>query len=371
MRDVYVVGVGVTPFVRRSDRLSVDLGADAVRIALADGCVSWADIELVVAGSVGAGMSAGSGLLRRFQRTGVAAINVENASATGSTAFAEAFHAVASGRSDLTMAVGFGSLERELMGSMLTSTAPDLAAISGANLAPVVFALAQRRRSQAYGESPDAAALVAVKNHANGSRNPIAQRGRVLSLADVAESGTVAAPIRRLECCPLGDGGAAVVLSASPPSGPAVRVLASTTRSDGWHPAAGFLPDPAVTRHTVEAAMHLASVRAEDLDVVEVHDAFAVEELDYIEAIGLAEPGTAGDLVARGEFDIGGRVAVSPSGGLLSRGHPGGATGLAQIAEIVEQLRGAAGQRQQPNAAIGLAHMIGAGGVCVVHVLGR
>lgn len=371
MREVHVVGVGTTPFVRRSDRSSSDLGADAVTLALADGGVQWEQVALLVAGAVGAGMSPGSMLLRRFRRTGIPVLNVENASATGSTAFAEAYYAVASGRCDTAVAVGFGSLEHELVRAMMSSGAPDLAAVAGSSLAPVVFALVQSRRSNTYGERPDAAARVAVKNHANGSRNPIAQRGRVVSFAEVVASPIVSAPIHRLECCPLGDGGSAVVLSANSGGAPSVRVLASVSRSDEWHPAGAFLPDPEITRVAASAALRAAGIASEDLDVVEVHDAFAVEELEYIEALGLAEPGSAGELLERGAFDIGGRVAVSPSGGLLSRGHPGGATGLAQIVEIVQQLRGSAGNRQQPNAKTGLAQMIGAGGACVVHVLGR
>jgi acetyl-CoA acetyltransferase len=231
---------------------------------------------------------------------------------------------------DIAVAVGYGSLEAALASAMLGTGPPDLSAVAGANMAPIVFALAQSRRMARFGEDADASARVAVKNHANAARNPMAQRRKDVTLDDVRSSPVIAEPIRRLECCPLGDGAAAVVVTAAG-GGRAVRVMSSVPTSDRWHPAAGFVPDPSATGRTAAVALGQAGVGAADLDIVEVHDAFAVEELEYSEAIGLCGPGEAGEAVASGAFDIGGRVAVSPSGGLLARGHPGGATGLAQI----------------------------------------
>jgi acetyl-CoA acetyltransferase len=150
----------------------------------------------------------------------------------------------------------------------------------------------------------------------------------------------------------------------------AVRVLASVTRTEHVYPGGGNW-DAELTRETTFQAYAEAGVGSDDLDVVELHDAFTIEELLYVEAMGLCAPGEAAGLVARGDFDIGGRCAVSASGGLLAMGHPIGPTGVGQIAEITRQLRGEAGVRQQPDARTGLAHMVGVGAVCVVHVLQR
>ena len=157
-----------------------------------------------------------------------------------------------------------------------------------------------------------------------------------------------AEPLRRAECCPIGDGAAAVVVTAEPPQsgGLAVRVAAATSGTDQWHPAASCAPDPEITRRVADTAYRLAGITADDLDLVELHDAFSVEELQYLEDLGVCPPGQAGKQLLDGQFDVGGRVAVNTSGGLIARGHPGGATGLAQIVELTTQIRGAAGQRQ-------------------------
>lgn len=363
-----MTGVGMTPFVRHASAAGPRQGADALRLALADGSIPWSAVELVVAGALGAGMAAAPALVQELVPDGVPTFTVENASATGSSAFAQAWLAVAAGTCDVAAAVGFGSLERAFGG---LDAEPSIASVAFAHLPPVVFALRQARRMHVYGEDASAAASVAVKNFANGARNPLAQRQRTVTLDDVLESPAIADPLRRLECCPLGDGAAAVIVSSTPSAHAAVEIAGSATVTDRWHAAAAFSPDPGTTGRVAALAYAQAGIDASELDVVEVHDAFAVEELDYCEALGLCAPGKAAACVAAGEFDIGGRVAVSPSGGLLARGHPGGATGLAQIVEIVTQLRGAGGARQHPGATTGLAHMIGAGGVGVVHILRR
>lgn len=170
---------------------------------------------------------------------------------------------------------------------------------------------------------------------------------------------------------PIGDGAAAVVLTAEPPpnGGLAVRVAAATSATDKWHPAASCAPDPEITRRVADTAYRLAGITADDLDLIELHDAFSVEELQYLEDLGICPPGQAGKQLLEGQFDVGGRVAVNTSGGLIARGHPGGATGLAQIVELTTQIRGAAGQRQHSGARNGLAQMIGAGGSCYVQIL--
>jgi acetyl-CoA acetyltransferase len=371
MREVDVVGVGMTPFTRRTEEPSSVLAARAVETAVADAGITWADVEHLSVGAVGVALSAAPAVLDHLPPTGVGAVALENASATGSSAFAHAVALVASGAVEVAAAVGYGSLEALLPTGAVRSGPFDLAHASGLDLPPVVFALVAAQRAVRYGAEAASTTGVVIKNRRNAAANPLAQRRRAVTAEDVDSSPVIASPLRVVECCPMGDGAAAVVVAAAGVRPRGVGVLASVTTTDLWHGAGGWLPDPGITARTVERALRDARVGPSNLDVVEVHDAFAVEELEYVEAIGLCSPGRATEAVAAGDFDIGGRVAVSPSGGLLGRGHPGGATGMAQVVEIVDQLRGESGPRQQPGARVGLAHMIGAGGVCVVHVLGH
>jgi acetyl-CoA acetyltransferase len=368
MREVTVAGVGMLPFARSATEPAPVSAGRVITGALDDAGITWGDVGLVVGGTLSGDLTATWQAIHELPWTGVAGLNVTNASATGSSAFRQAYLAVASGSCDVAVAVGFGDLDGGLLAS--AGTGSRLPELTGTNLPPVVFGLVKSRRMHEYGEPAEAAALVAAKNFGNAARNPDAQRQRSVTVDEVMDSPVVSDPLRRLECCPLGTGTAAVVLIASSSRpGPQVRVAASVAGSDGWHPAAPYTPDPDVTTRVAQQAYRAAGIGPDALDVVEVHDAFAVEELVYCEALGLCEVGSAGRQVAAGTFDIGGRVAVSPSGGLLARGHPGGATGLAQIVEAVRQLRGEAGERQHPGARTALTHMIGAGGACVIHVL--
>jgi acetyl-CoA acetyltransferase len=370
-RPVYVTGVGMTPFARAHEVPSRELGANAIREALSDAEIAWPDVELVIVGAVGGEMAIAPSIVHEMAWTGVPTHAVENASATGSAAFHDAYQAIATGRVSCAVAVGCGSLATVLSGAANSRARVDLAAVSGANLPPSAFAMLKRARMHHYGEPDDAALTVVAKNLHNASMNPLAQRRTATTVAELKSSPMFAEPLRRAECCPIGDGAAAVVLTAEPPrdGGSAVRVAAAATATDRWHPAAACTPDPQITRRVADTAYRLADITADDLDVVEVHDAFSVEELQYLEDLGVCRSGQAGAQMLEGQFGIGGRVAVSTSGGLIARGHPGGATGLAQIVELVTQLRGAAGQRQHPSATTGLAHMIGAGGLCYVHIL--
>lgn len=249
--------------------------------------------------------------------------------------------------------------------------------LEGGTIVPFThFALLASQYMSLHGISAEAVAKVAEKNHRNGAHNPYAQRQKRRTMEEIMAD-PISGSLTRLQCCPVGEGAAAVIIASEDAierlgldRRRAIRVLSSATRTERLYgPGEGI--DAALTAETAQLAFGDAGVGPNDLDVLEVHDAFSIEELLYTEALGLCGPGEAASLIANGQFDLGGRCAVSPSGGLLAMGHPIGPTGTGQVAEITRQLRGEAGVRQQPGARTGLAHMVGVGAVCVVHVLQR
>jgi acetyl-CoA acetyltransferase len=372
MRPVYVVGVGLHPYRPPAGGPYLELGLTAVRAALADAGIQWPAVEAAYTGTALLGVAASRPLLRFLGATGIPMVQVENASASGSSAFRMACLDVASGASDVALALGVDQPAPR----PLASDGDGLPSLTAGLLSPPAqFALLADEYQRRHGLEPADIARVAVKNHAAGAANPFAQRRQTPSLDEVLEASPIAGMLTKWQCCPVGEGAAAVLVASEEAlerlgdgGGRAVEVLASAARSERVY-AAGANPDEALTAETARAALEEAEVDADDLDVIELHDAFSVEELIYLEAIGVRGPGEAAAALAAGDFDIGGRTAVSPSGGLLSMGHPIGPTGIGQIAEITRQLRGEAGERQQPEARLGLAHMVGVGSVCLVHVL--
>jgi acetyl-CoA acetyltransferase len=237
------------------------------------------------------------------------------------------------------------------------------------------FALLANAYMHRHNVGPETIAAVAVKNHRNGANNPYAQRQKERTLEEILAGPSISGSLTRLQCCPVGEGAAAVIVVSEEAmqrlginQDRAIRVLASTIRTERVY-SGGKNFDAELTRETVAQVYDEAGITQADLDVIELHDAFSIEELLYVEAMGLCGEGEAAGLLERGDMDIGGKCAVSPSGGLLAMGHPIGPTGAGQIVELTRQLRGEAGVRQQPNARTGLAHMVGVGAVCVVHVL--
>jgi acetyl-CoA acetyltransferase len=371
-RAVYVVGIGLHRYQRKSDTTYVELGLTAAREALIDAGIAWTDVETAYTGTALLGMGASRIMLSRLGSTGIPMAQVENASASGSTAVGQACLDVASGRVDVALALGVDKPRGGL------GAAPGDAGIDnleGGTVVPFThFALLASEYMNATGVTAEQVAGVALKNHRNGAANPYAQRQKVRTISEIMAE-PISGSLTRLQCCPVGEGAAAVLVASADAidrlaldSSRAVRVVASATRSERlYDPGVGI--DAALTAETAHDAFDQAGLGPGDLDLLEVHDAFSIEELLYTEALGLCDPGTAADHLAAGDFDIGGRCAVSPSGGLLAMGHPIGPTGAGQIAEVTRQLRGEAGVRQQPNARVGLAHMVGIGAVCVVHIL--
>jgi acetyl-CoA acetyltransferase len=371
LRPVRVVGVGLHPYQRPSDVPYTALGVHAVRAALADAGLTWRDVESAYTGTATTAMGMSRLMYRHLGSTGIPMAQVENASASGSTAFRQACIEVAAGLVDVAIAVG---VDKPLQLS-LPQRAAGVRDLVGSRVAPIThFALLAERYMHDHGATPEQIALVAVKNSRNGALNPNAQRRKARTLEDVLAPPLISGHLTRLQCCPIGEGAAAVIIASDDAierlgldQARAVRVLSSASRSETVYDGENF--DAALTRETAAQALAEAGVTPADLDIVELHDAFTVEELLYLEAIGISPPGQAARDLEEGQFDIGGRVAVSPSGGLLSMGHPIGPTGVGQICEITAQLRGEAGDRQHPGARIGLAHMVGLGAVCLVHIL--
>ena len=372
LRPVHVVGIGLHRYQKPSETTFVELGLTAVRAALADAALAWPSIESAYVGNATLGMAAGRAMLRYLGATGLSIAQVENASASGSTAFRQACLEVASGVSDVALAVG---VDKAAPITRASSKA-GISSLTGPAMIPAAsFAMMASAYMKDAGIGPEDVARVAVKNHGNAAKNPFAHFQKARTLEEVIREPPVAGCLTRLQCCPIGDGAAAAIVASDAAierlglaRARAVRVVASVSASERLYAPAAWAAEE-LTRETVDRAYDDAKIRAADLDVVELHDAFSIEEILYTEALGLCDAGGGARHLASGKSSIGGDCAVSASGGLLAMGHPLGPTGVGQVCEIARQLRAEAGPRQQPNARWGLAHMVGVGQVCVVHVL--
>ena len=372
LRPVHVVGIGLHRYQKPSETTFVELGLVAVRAALSDARLDWRAVESAYVGQATLGIAAGREFLRYLGATGLSIAQVENASASGSTAFRQACLEVASGISDVALAVG---VDKAAPVSRASSKA-GIPSLTGPAMIPAaVFAMMASAYMHAHDVSAADVARVAVKNHGNASKNPFAHFQRARSLEEVLAEPAIAGCLTRLQCCPIGDGAAAVIVASDDAirrfelaRSRSVRVAASVSTSERLY-AQGEWASQELTRDAAARAYEQAGIGPKDLDVVELHDAFSIEEILYTEAMGLCGPGDGARYLQSGGSAIGGECAVSASGGLLAMGHPLGPTGIGQICEITRQLRGEAGERQHPDARWGLAHMVGVGQVCVVHVL--
>src|SRR5256884_2033685 len=326
MRDVYVAGVAMIRFGRYPERDVPDLGAEAVLLALKDAGLSIKDVELMAAGCLfQANAMGGQRVLQEIGQTGIPVVNVANACATGSTAFREAWMAVASGEYDVALAVGV-----EQMGKMGLLTGGGggsgirTEGVIGSGLMPAVFGQAGMEHMRRYGTTQEQFAKVAVKNHKHSTKNPLSQYQNEVGLEDVLKARMVAYPNTLYMCCPTGDGAAAAVVLSPEKArqlGARVRVLASVLTSDPWTERDLTLPDVStLTRNAARKAYELAGIGPEDLDLVELHDCFATAELLHYENLGLCKDGEAGRMIDEGETAHGGRIPVNVSGGLLSTG---------------------------------------------------
>jgi acetyl-CoA acetyltransferase len=381
LEDVAVLGVGMTRFGVFPERSNLDLAREAGLAALDDAGIGFGDVKEAYHGYIFSGAMTGTRAMKEFGLTGLPATHVENASATGLTAFREAAWAVASGRCDVAMALGFDKMSEATSAPRGRGQGRDV--IDQVILPAAYFSLWAMRRMHERGTKPEHFARIAAKNWNHGALNPLSHRQprETITPEQVLASRKIAEPVTAMMSCPVDDGGACAILARKDlvrklhPDRPLVSVVASVLQTETYSPGHTFMGPvvgPAsMSRDTAREAYEAAGLGPEDVDVVYVHDAYANEELEYYELLGFAPEGGAEKLVEEGATQLGGRIPFNTDGGLIARGHPGGPTGLAQIHEIVLQLRGEAGRRQVENARVGLAHLVGGGSVCAISVLQR
>ena len=363
-----VAGVGMTRFGKYPDRSLADLGREAVLVALDDANLDGSQVQIAYAGHARTGRLQGRengvGQLVLWE-SGIRDIpitSVGNFCASGSSAFREAVFAVLTGLYDVALALGIEKLSsRAERGRPLTSDGMELEGEFGFT-PPAFFAMAAKAYMAETGATPEILAQVAVKNRKHASQNAYAQYRDLITVEDVLSAPMIAEPLTRLSCCPTGDGAAAALVVSEAAARRLglkrlVRVLATSLTSGGYR--AGPLGRFDIDQRAAHAAYEMANIEPRDIDVAEVHDAFTATEIMHYEDLMLCERGNGARMVADGESALGGRLPVSTSGGLLSKGHPLGATGIAQVHEIVTQLRGEGGFRQVAGARTGLTHCVG------------
>lgn len=394
---VWIVGASMTPFGRYPDKDGIDLASEAALDALADAGTPMSAMEVLAVGCLmEASAMAGQRLQKQIGQTGIPVYNVANACATGATAVRTALLAIKAGEADMGLAVGVEKMGKAgLLGPAGQSRAKPtgfspsgrygsvmpVEGVLGTGLMPGVFAQAgMEYASRHAGVGFEQFAKVAEKNHAHSTLNPLAQYQKPFTLEEVMGAEMVAYPNTLLMCCPTGDGAAAVVLCSDAKLKTldpdvrrrAIKISASVLTSDPYVESDAAQPDVStLTKLAAAQAYEAAGVGPRDLDLVELHDCFATAELIHYENLQLCEPGGAGDFIDRRAPWRDGSTPVNVSGGLISKGHPIGATGVANVYEVATHLRGEAGDRQIEGARVGLAHVIGLGSACGVHILER
>ena len=392
--DVWILGIHMTKFGKHPDKDAVDLAADAALHALADGGVRMKDMGVLAAGNLmGAAAGIGQQLQKQIGQTGIPVYNVANACATGATALRTVVMAVKAGEADMGLAVGVEKLAGAglLAGGARKQDAQTwtpsgrygaVAAVDGrigTETMPGVFAQIGVEYGHRYGgTSFELFARISEKNHAHSTLNPLAAYTKRMTLDEIMNDVMIAYPNTRPMCSANCDGAAAAVVVSDPKLKTlsleqrrrAVKIAASVLTTDPWEEACQVLPNVnTLTRRAAKTAYEAAGVGPEDLDLVELHDCFATAELVHYDNLMLCEEGGAADFFNSGASWRDGRTPVNVSGGLQSKGHPIAATGIANIWEICHHLRNEAGDRQIAGARVGLAHVIGLGSACGVHIL--
>jgi len=391
--SVWILGINMTKFGKHADKDTVDLASQAAMAALADAGVSMSDMGVLAAGCLMGGGGIAQQLQKQIGQTGIPAYNVSNACATGATALRVAIMSVKSGECDMGLAVGVEKLSGAglLAGGNRKSDSPNwtpagrYGAVAGTDgrigtdTMPGVFAQVGMEYAHKYGGVDfDTFAKISEKNHAHSTLNPLAAYSKRFTLDEIKNDMMISYPNTRPMCSANCDGAAAAVVVSDAKlktlsleqQRRAVKISASILTSDPWQEACQVLPDVnTLTRRAAEQAYAQAGVGPEDLDLVELHDCFATAELVHYDNLMLCAPGEAGSFFDSGATWRDGKTPVNVSGGLQSKGHPIAATGIANIWEVCHHLRGEAGDRQIEGAKVGLAHVIGLGSACGIHIL--
>jgi len=387
-RKVYVVGVGMTKFEKPGSKAwdYPDMAQEAGTKALQDARIPYGEIEQVAVGYCYGDSTCGERAVYTLGLTGVPIYNVNNNCATGSTALFMAKQFVEGGLADCVMALGFEKMEKGSLGVKFTDRTNPMDKLAGAMIqmrgfakappASQFFGNAGREHMERYGTKPEHFAKIGWKNHKHSVNNPYSQFQDEYSLEDIQKAPMVYEPLTKLQCCPTSDGSGAAILAsedfvkkhalakqAVEIAGMAMTTdFPSTLEEKSCIKLVGY----DMTKKAAEKVYRQSGFGPEDVDVVELHDCFSCNELISYEALGLCPEGKGGQFVDSGANTYGGKLVVNPSGGLISKGHPLGATGLAQCAELNWQLRGEAGKRQVAGAKLALQHNLGLGGAAVV-----
>jgi benzoylsuccinyl-CoA thiolase BbsB subunit len=381
MREVAVIGVGQSTFGKFPQQGAVELGREAAIAALKDAGVKPKDIQVAYTSRLYDIGTMAQSILKEVGIACIEMINVENACAGGATAFRGVWKDIATGLYDIGIAIGVESMTTSPIARKLIPPAKDdLEGQLGLTM-PGIFAILARRQMEQYGATVEDFAMISVKNHHHGCLNPFAQYRKEFTVEEIVNSRMICDPITLLQCCPNTDGAAVAILCSSKiarkyTSKP-IKVIGSALLSGDYRYHQEDITISPLGSKTAKMAYEMAGVGPEDIDLVELHDAFANEEMLRYEELGLCKPGEGVRLVRDRSTWVGRKIPVNPSGGLLALGHPLSASGVRNIVEIVWHLRGQAGERQTPNAKVGLAHMLGGAvagleaGACGIHILAR
>ncbi|WP_017198307.1 thiolase family protein [Arthrobacter sp. M2012083] len=363
MSETFIAGAGMVRFGKYPADITLEnLAVRAAREAIADSSAAPADIEAVYMGHVFGGPVAGQRVAVQLGLGGLPVSNHENYCASGATAIREAWIAIKAGLYDIVLVIGAEKMTDRVAGGVMPDPA-DLDAINGLVMA-ANHGMSARRYMHDHGATREQIAAVAVKNHAHSVHNPYAQYQRPISLNEVLDARIIAEPLGLLDCSPISDGAAAVILCSK--AGLAKLKIGSAPRIAGCALVSGKvvsstsgLNDEDVSRRAAEQAWNISGYGPKDIDLVEMHDCFTIAEIVRLEGLGLIPVGEGGVWTENGNTSLGGKLPVNTSGGLLSRGHPVGATGVAQICELTWQLTDRAGARQVEEARLGLAYCKG------------
>ncbi len=379
-RPVVVAGIAISRWGYLPEVDSHTYGSEAIRGAIADAGLTWGDMQAVFCGSVYQGTGSGHKVVKEVGRTGIPIVNVENACSSSASALRLALQQVATGIYDVVLVLG---IEKNPRGPIPSTAFQPWELELGFNFHPANYAIDASKYMANTGATEQDISLVTVKNRKNAALNPNARFQTPVTLEEVMASRMVAPPLRLLHCCPLADGAAAAVVCAADrlqSTQRAVTIAASVLTSavygeeyipGGTVGSIRFPPKRNLVELSAQQAYETCGLGPEDMDVVQAYDTVAPSELWDLEDLGFCARGEAARLLRDGVFDLGGRIPVNTDGGLMGRGHPMGAAGLAQVVELVRQLRGEAGGRQVKDARVALAHAMGAGPNSAVTILTR